>query len=248
MPDLAAPRPRNFHDQIVDLLGRRMVAGELAPGARIPPEPQLAASLGVSRLALREAMKTLAAKGMVVIRPKTGTHVQPRAAWNLFDPDLLKWHAVQPLDDRFVADLMELRRMIEPAAARIAALRASRAQLKGVREAYAAMAAAPDQASYIAADLRLHAAVLEACDNPFIAQLQGAISEVLKVSFSASSSPLPDEHAHALALHEALVVALEARDEQAAAQAVERLIERAGQRIRTARGAKARKPRRAAAA
>jgi DNA-binding FadR family transcriptional regulator len=240
----APPRPRNFHDQIVDLLGQKMVGGELEPGSRIPPEPQLAQSLGVSRLALREAMKTLAAKGMVSIRPKTGTHVAPRSAWNLFDADLLKWHAGRPLDDRFVADLMELRRMIEPAAARIAAERASKAQLKAVREAYEAMVAAADEAAYIAADLRFHGAVLDACDNQFIRHLQGAISEVLKVSFRASSSSAAHAHAQALRLHETLLVALERRDVDAAAAAVEALIERAGERIRGARGARAgRKPR-----
>lgn len=229
-------RPRNFHDQIVDLLGRRMVAGELEPGSRIPPEPQLAASLGVSRLALREAMKTLAAKGMVSIRPKTGTHVAPRSAWNLFDADLLKWHAERPLDERFVADLMELRRMIEPAAARIAAERASKPQLRAVREAWEAMAAAADQAAYIAADLRFHGAVLDACDNAFIGHLQGAISEVLKVSFRASSSPAAEDHAQALRLHETLLTALERRAPDAAAAAVEALIARAGDRIRGGRG------------
>lgn len=232
---IPSPRPRNFHDQIVELLGQKIVAGELAPGSRMAPEPQLAQSLGVSRLALREAMKTLTAKGMVVIRQKTGTHVLPRTAWNLFDADLLKWHAERPLDDRFVADLMELRRMIEPAAARIAAKRASRAQLQAVRGAYNAMAAAGDTASYIAADLQFHAAVLEACDNQFIGQLQGAISQVLKVSFRASSSAGAASHARALALHEALVLALEAHDADAAALAAEHLIARATDRIRRLR-------------
>jgi GntR family transcriptional regulator, galactonate operon transcriptional repressor len=239
---MAMPRPKNFHDQTVDTLGRRMVAGELAPGERMPPEAELAESLGVSRLALREAMKTLAAKGMVSIRTRTGTHVQPRRAWNLFDPTVLQWHAHGGLDAKFVADLMELRRLIEPAAARLAAVQATRPQLQAVRRAYEAMAQAADEAAYIAADLAFHGAVLDACDNAFIGQLQGAIAEVLKVSFTASASPRADDREKALRLHQALLQALEARDADAAAAAVERLIDRATERIRAPR------PRRAGAA
>lgn len=245
---MVTSRPKNFHDQIVDTLGRRMVAGELAPGERMPPEAQLAESLGVSRLGLREAMKTLAAKGMVSIRTRTGTHVLPRRDWNLFDPAVLQWHAHGALDDKFVADLMQLRRLIEPAAARLAALQATRAQLQAIRAAFEAMAQAKDDAAYIAADLGFHGAVLDACDNAFIGQLQGAIAEVLKVSFKASASPLPDDREKALALHRALLQALEARDADAAASAVDRLIDRATERILATRppAGKRRAPRRAA--
>ena len=228
---MATARPKNFHDQIVDTLGRRMVAGELAPGERMPPEAPLAESLGVSRLALREAMKTLAAKGMVSIRTRTGTHVQPRQAWHLFDPAVLQWHAQGPLDEKFVTDLMQLRRVIEPAAARLAARQATKSQLQAIRAAYLAMVQAADPAAYVVADLAFHGGVLEACDNAFIGQLQGAISEVLRVSFQASASPLPDDREKALALHRALLDALEARDAEAAAAAVDRLIDRATERI-----------------
>ena len=234
---MSTPRPKNFHDQIVDTLGRRMVAGELAAGERMPPEAQLAESLGVSRLALREAMKTLAAKGMVSIRTRTGTHVLPRRVWNLFDPAVLQWHAQGALDDKFVADLMQLRRLIEPAAARLATLKATPMQLQAIRVAFEAMVQAKDDGAYIAADLGFHGAVLDACDNAFIGQLQGAIAEVLKVSFNASASPLPDDREKALALHRALLLALEARDPVAAAAAVDRLIDRATERILASRPA-----------
>jgi DNA-binding FadR family transcriptional regulator len=234
---MATARLKNFHDQIVDVLGRRMVAGVLAPGQRMPPEQQLAESLGVSRLGLREAMKTLAAKGMVSIRTKTGTHVLPRRHWHLFDPTVLQWHAQRPLDGRFVTDLMQLRRMIEPAAARIAAERIGPEALQAVRAAYLAMESASTQGDYMAADLRFHGAVLDACDNAFIGQLQGAISEVLRVSFEASASPAAGDRAQALALHHGLLAALEAHDPDAAAAAVDRLIARAVDRIQRTRNA-----------
>ncbi|HEY4069439.1 MAG TPA: FadR/GntR family transcriptional regulator [Burkholderiaceae bacterium] len=224
-------RPKSFHDQIVEEIGLQIVGGELAAGAQIPPEPVLAEKLGVGRLAVREAMKTLAAKGMVGIRPKTGTQVLPRASWNLFDPNVLQWHAAVSLDAKFVADLMELRRLIEPAAARIAAGRATNEQLAAMRQAYAAMESAVEHEDYIAADLRFHGAVLDACDNQFLHHLQGAISEVLKISFTASSTPRRDAN-RALALHRNLIDALEARDPQAAEAAVGHLIDRASERIR----------------
>jgi GntR family transcriptional regulator, galactonate operon transcriptional repressor len=229
------PQVRSYHDQIVDLLGRRMVSGELAPGSRMPPEAPLAESLGVSRLALREAMKTLAAKGMVSIRTRTGTHVQPRHAWNLFDAGLMRWHVEEGMSDQLMADLLELRRMIEPAAARTAAARATKEALRSVRTAYNEMTGAPSQEAYIEADLRFHAAVLDACGNQFIRQLQGTIRQVLQASFAASSSPSPLQHARALAMHEALVLALESRDEDATQAAMEALIDRAAERIRGAR-------------
>jgi GntR family transcriptional regulator, galactonate operon transcriptional repressor len=228
------PPVRSYHDQIVDVLGRRMVSGELPPGTRMPPEAPLAESLGVSRLALREAMKTLAAKGMVRVRTRTGTHVQPRQAWNLFDASLMRWHVEEGVSGQLMADLLELRRMIEPPAARAAAARATKEALRAVRSAYSEMASAASQAAYIDADLRFHAAVLDACGNQFIRQLQGTIRQVLEASFAASSSPSPLQHAKALAMHEDLVGALESRDQDAAQAAMEALIERAAQRIRGA--------------
>jgi DNA-binding FadR family transcriptional regulator len=225
---------------VVDALGARIVAGEFAEGAQLPTEPQLAASLGASRLVIREAMKVLEAKGLVGIRPRTGTRVRPRHEWNLFDAAVLAWHSAAKPDPRLVDDLMELRRTIEPTAARLAAERRSASDLVALRSAFGAMTQAADRASYIEADLVFHGAVVRACGNQFIRQLAGVLSEVLKVSFTASSDPWgPD--ARALALHEALLKAIEARDPVAADAAVQALIARAQQRIRKGTRAKPRR-------
>jgi DNA-binding FadR family transcriptional regulator len=222
-------RPRSFHDQIVEELGQKIVGGEL-DSTQLPPEAILAESLGVGRLVLREAMKVLAAKGLVSIRPKTGTHVLPRENWNLYDPRVLSWHASAAFDEKFVADLMELRHTIEPAAARLVATRASDAQIDTMRLAYLAMEQAVTQDDYITADLRFHAAMLQACGNQFISQLQYALSEVLRTSFKASGTS-PDPSGRALPLHKALLVAIEKRDADAAQLAAEALIKRATQNI-----------------
>ncbi|WP_240980067.1 FadR/GntR family transcriptional regulator [Ramlibacter agri] len=222
---------RNYHNQIVDALGSSIVSGEFAEGAQLPTEPQLAETYGASRLIIREAMKSLAAKGLVSIRPRTGTRVQPRALWNLFDPAVLGWHSSAPREG-LIEDLMELRQAIEPLAARLAAQRATPEDIAAVREAFTAMSAATTRNVYIDADLRFHGAVVRACGNSFIMQLETALSAVWETSFQASSGKWgPD--AQALKLHQQLFEALERRNPAAAEKAVLALIDRAVVRIKS---------------
>jgi len=230
LPAMSPPKLQNYHDQIVEALGRKIVTAGFAEGARLPTEPQLATEYGASRLIIREAMKSLSAKGLVSVRPRTGTHVLPRSRWNLFDPAVLGWHGAAVLDRKLMADLMELRRAIEPLAARLAAERASPEAVAVLREAYAQMAAAGERAVYIEADLRFHGAVVAACGNQFMQQLENALSSVWKTSFQASSDAWgPD--ADALALHQTLLEAVERRDANGAERAVLALIDRASVRI-----------------
>ncbi|HSW20999.1 MAG TPA: FadR/GntR family transcriptional regulator [Ramlibacter sp.] len=229
-PPPTRPRPQNIHEQIVHALGESIVAGTYAEGTQLPTEPQLAEAYGASRLVIREAMKSLTAKGMVSVRPRTGTHVLPRAQWNLFDPVVLAWHSTATFDQKLIADLVELRRAIEPLAARLAAERAASGQLDELRGAYASMAAAKARDEYIRADLRFHGALVRACGNQFILQLETALSEVWKTSFRASSGAWgPD--AQALALHKAVLDAVEAGKPKAAEAAALALIDRATERI-----------------
>src|SRR5207247_2751621 len=103
----------------------------------------------------REAIKVLAAKGLVESRPKTGTRVRPRSAWNLLDPDVLAWRLETSPDRRFFQDVLEIRRIIEPEAARLAAIRATDGERNALQAAFAEMAAAvPAAAAYIEPDLR----------------------------------------------------------------------------------------------
>ncbi|WP_233167643.1 FadR/GntR family transcriptional regulator [Xylophilus sp. ASV27] len=221
---------RNFHEQMVEALGSKIVAGGYAEGEQLPTEPQLAEAYGASRMIIREAMKSLSAKGLVSIRPRTGTRVQPRTQWNLFDPSVLGWHSAARFDRKLIADLMELRRAIEPLAARLAAERGAPEAIDALRTAYLAMAAAGERDDYIEADLRFHGAVVRGCGNQFILQLENALSAVWKTSFRASSDPWgPDTQA--LALHKTLLDAIEGHDGPAAEAAVLALIERATVRI-----------------
>src|SRR5919108_4693168 len=106
---------RGLHGAVVHEIGVRIVRGELEPGDTLPENGLLDES-GVSRTVLREAIKVLAAKRLVESRPKTGTRVLPRGDWNLLDPDVLAWQLEAGPNRRFLRDMLELRRLIEPAA------------------------------------------------------------------------------------------------------------------------------------
>src|SRR5215475_2628274 len=129
---------RNLHGQIVHTIGKQILRGDLRPGDPIPVPHDLPAS----RTAVREAIKVLAAKGLVEARPKTGTRVRSREAWNLLDPDVLAWRQDGAPPLRFVRSVTELRSIIEPAAASLAATRASSTDLAAIDRAYQDMEAA----------------------------------------------------------------------------------------------------------
>jgi DNA-binding FadR family transcriptional regulator len=181
---------------------------------------------------VREAVKVLSAKGMVEVRPRTGTRVQSRERWNLLDLQVIRWRAGHfsadaSQDERFIVDLMELRRIVEPPAVRLAAVRALPADLEAMRASFAGMQEAVElRGDYVTPDLAFHGAILSACHNQFAVQLHGVLSEILKISFSISTPLRP---ALSLQLHEDLLVGIERHDPDAAAAAADRLIARAGE-------------------
>ena len=119
-------KTKNIHGSTLDLLGEKIVAGRYPQGASIPPEPTLGDELGVSRTVVREAVKSLVAKGLLVTGPKLGTRVMHEEHWNWFDPDVVGWQAKIGLTREFLRDLQELRRVVEPAALRGRAVESSK--------------------------------------------------------------------------------------------------------------------------
>ncbi|MGF7190579.1 FadR/GntR family transcriptional regulator [Robbsia andropogonis] len=214
--------------QILDRIGEQICAGHFAPGDVLPAEPALAEQMAVSRITIRETVKSLSAKGMLDVRRRHGTVVTPRAQWQLFDPDVIGWRAKSgTVDATLIRDLMELRRIIEPQAAKLASTRATDAERRAVRHAYDAMAeAVAGRGAYVPADLAFHSAILLACHNQFIQQMQTALSAILQASF-ALSSEVEGGPARSLPLHETLCVAIERADPDASERAVLALIDRA---------------------
>ncbi|WP_419760297.1 FadR/GntR family transcriptional regulator [Acidisoma sp.] len=202
-------RPR-VHRGVVDTLARRIMSGRIQPGEGLPNTQDLSAELGVSRSALREAIKVLGAKGMLEVRPRTGTRVLPRSSWNLMDPELLGWCG-PALDDDLVRSLLECRQLIEPGAAALAAQRATGLQLAAIEAALERMAQAASLDERVEADLEFHVAVLRASGNLFIAQWALAVSSVLLVAFRLSTGA-SDSYDVAFSAHRDVVEAIRMRD------------------------------------
>ena len=218
-------RPKRLHEFVVDELGSRIVRGELAPGASLPVEDDLASEFGVSRTVVREAIKVLAHKRLLKVRTRTGTRVSPAAEWSQLDQDILRWRFAGDLDATFVANVIELRRIIEPAAAELAAARATPAALRTIHAALQEMTTTIAGKAHLAADLRFHLAILEAAGNELLLGLRHGIEGALNFAIRLTAQPKEDV-ANTLALHKAVYDAIAARKPVAARAAMDRLVDR----------------------
>ena len=175
MPPMHA-QSRRIHGTIAHDLGVAILAGRYAPGETLPGEVEFAHTLGVSRSAYREAVRILIAKGLVESRTRTGTRVSSRDRWNLLDPEILAWSFESEPGKDFVRDLFELRMIVEPAAAALAAERRGEADLARLHEAIDGMRrhglATPEGQ---AADRLFHTAILSAARNAPLLTLSSSI-------------------------------------------------------------------------
>lgn len=216
---------RSLHGLVAHDLGLQIVGGDLAADSLLPNESDLSAALDVSRTALREAIKVLAAKGLLESRPKVGTRVRARAEWNMLDPDILAWHFEAAPYEEFVTSLFEMRQIIEPSGAAMAAQRRSRSELAAIRAAYEAMEQAPSGTeAVVEADLRFHLAILAASGNQFMGSLGSVIETALAGSFRLSSGSHPDAHVASLPGHKAVLAAIEKRSPEGARSAMRELL------------------------
>lgn len=205
--------------QTLDQLGEAIVAGHYGADGSLPPEATLCAQLGVSRTVVREAVKSLVAKGMLSTGPKVGTRVLPADGWNWFDAQVVGWQSKIGLSPAFLRDVQELRRMVEPAAVRMAALRATAADIAEIESAYQGMQQAIDHGGdYVSHDLRFHQGLLLASHNRLVVQTGRALGALLRTAFEVSTSR-PDGPAQSQALHRAVLDAVIARDPDAAERA-----------------------------
>jgi DNA-binding FadR family transcriptional regulator len=213
-----------IHQTIARDLGTAILAGEYSPGDQIGIEVERAEALKVSRTAYREALRMLVAKGLLESRPKAGTHVRPREHWNLLDPDVLAWMFSSKPDEAFVQDLFELRGLLEPAAAELAAARRNSGQLEAMREALEAMRAhgLKTQAGQ-AADQRFHRELLAASGNRALSSLASSVGAAVQwtTHFKQKATakprdPIPD--------HERIFDAIAASDAEGARSAMQDLL------------------------
>lgn len=216
---------KNVHGNTVDHLGGAIVAGVYPAGSSVPPEPLLCEELGVSRTVVREAVKSLIAKGLVTSGPKVGTKVLPSDHWNWFDPDVILWQSRAGITAEFLRDLQDLRRVVEPAAVRMAAERATDGDIAAIRDAYEGMRRAIEEGGdYVSNDLRFHQGLLRASGNRMIVQMSKALSALLRTSFEISTKR-KDGPRNSLPLHKAVLDAVAARNAARAERACRLLIE-----------------------
>jgi DNA-binding FadR family transcriptional regulator len=234
---------KNVHGSTVDLLGEAIVAGRYGAGGVMPAEPVLCEELGVSRTVVRESVKSLAAKGLISTGPKVGTRVLPEDQWNWFDPDVITWQARAGLTPQFLRDLQDLRRVVEPAAVRLAADRATPEDLAAIEEAFAGMQRAVfEGGDYVTHDLRFHQGLLRAAHNRMLSQMSKALSALLRTSFEISTSR-KDGPRNSLPLHRAVLDAVAAHEPDRAEAAILQLIDGAHKDIEQVLGSRRRLPR-----
>ncbi len=178
----AAGGGRNLTYALLEAVGKSIVAGRFDSNP-FPTEADLAKQYAVSRSVTREAVKMLTAKGLLAARPRKGTTVQPSRAWNLFDPDVLRWMMERNFSLELLRYFNELRHAIEPMAAALAAQSATPESIARVKAAYQRMLdAETGRDEPLEADTAFHIAILEASNNPFYAQLGDMVSIALKTS------------------------------------------------------------------
>ncbi len=217
-------RRRGLHRDVVNILGQRIVRGDFRPGTSLPNESDLGATLDVSRTVVREAVKVLAAKGLLESRPKIGTRILDRTHWNLIDPDVLSWRVDVAADLQLFRHLSEVRSIIEPRAASLAAARRTEDEAAGLAELVRALdAVADDPDRYIPIDLELHAAILRATHNELLAHMTGTIAVALAASRRITVK-VPGGPRSAMDLHRDVVAGIQAADAERASQAMEALI------------------------
>jgi len=207
-------------------IGRRIVSGQYKPGDTLPTEPRIQAEFGVSRTAVREAIRLLSAKGLTASRPKIGTRVRPTVDWNMLDPDVLRWQLDQSPSEEFIHALFEMREIIEPAAAERAAERATPEELDRMGVAMEGIQneprASPEQ---IKADIDFHMAILEASRNPLLRSVGAMIASALSISFSLGWRTVMAEDA--ILQHRAVYDAIRRRDGEQAFLAMRKLLRNA---------------------
>jgi DNA-binding FadR family transcriptional regulator len=173
---------RSLTYELLETLGRAIVTGmyEVRP---FPTELEIAREHGVSRSVVREAVKMLAAKGLVSARPRIGTTVEPSRNWNLFDPDVIGWLVERQFSLSLLHQFSELRLGLEPAAAEIMARNGSEESIVAVSAALDRMIAARQGADDpLEADVAFHVAILRGTDNLFYSQLHDLLAVPLRTS------------------------------------------------------------------
>ena len=212
---------RKLYEHVEEAIGLRIIKGEYSPLDTLPNEDALCAEYGVSRGVIREAVKVLHKKGLVLPRPKIGTQVQPRSKWNLFDADVLVWKLEDGHQLRFLKKVTEVRMIIESEAAKFSAERASLEEVTDIQHRYNRLEEILrdkenfDYEQYLEADMAFHSAILEASHNELLAQIGQTMRHAIQTARRADSHEV-SVLAASLPHHAAIVTAIAQNDPEGA--------------------------------
>jgi DNA-binding FadR family transcriptional regulator len=230
---MARYHERGSHGRVVQILGEEIISGVHRPDETIETEA-LEQRFGVSRTVIREAFKVLAGKGLVDSRQRRGTFVRPERDWNKLDPDVLRWRfeSADSAADLF-DELHEIREMIEPPSARLAAERRAATDVEAAAEALGRMSRTiqvGDVEGFVEADVAFHAALLEASHNDLVGSLSVIIELGLRSRDALVHKSLPPPRRE-ITLHRRVLDAVIAREPHEAEEAMRALLTNAARSV-----------------
>lgn len=214
---------RNLSYRLAESIGRRILIGDPAPGEILPGEVELGEMYGVSRTAVREAIKMLAAKGMVLPRPRIGTRVMPKKNWNYLDQDLLAWLDFDA-DSQLIVEYQKVRLTLEPEAAALAAVHATaedRLEFEQLMLQMHQMKDNFDQDRWVEIDTRFHQLVYFSSGNHFISPFGNLFKAVFENYFRVVTR----EQVMQLDVHQRIVDGILNHDSDVARQATLELLQ-----------------------
>ena len=232
-PVVASIARERLHDKVTREIALGILRGTIGQSeSGLSTEGDLCRHFDVSRTILREAVKVLAAKGLIEVRPRTGIRVRPRNEWNLVDPDLLSWLCEAGVDDVFIRDLCEVRAIVEPAAAELAASRASADEIDTLLHWFHLIEAnTAIEKARLEADRNFHSTIFAACHNVFLTQMNTTVGVALRATQQIGVH-LPQVMEESVLAHKKVADAIARRDSAAARLAMQQLIEQSTEHIR----------------
>jgi DNA-binding FadR family transcriptional regulator len=190
---LQKSRVRNLQQNLAEGIGQQILKGIYAPGAILPNEADWCRIYGASRTTVREAIKALTAKGLLTSRTKVGSRVEPRENWNTLDRDVLAWTISAMNPREFFVAVQQVRKILEPEVAALAAGNRSPAQLREIAAALDDMRLAAPGVASVQPDVRFHLAILAAANNillaPFGTMIEFALAEMFKFTSTHNAKP-----------------------------------------------------------
>ena len=220
-----------LYEKIVEQIEKRIVDGELNAGDKLPSERELAIQFGVSRTSIREAMKALTLRGLIVVTPGRGTFITDQTSQALRHSMNLMFQVGKMDANRY---LLELREILEPEIAAMAASRATQENLEAMREAVEAMDRSMDDVSaYVEADLDFHLSLAESAHNPIILSLLDSLIGELREQRFRSANVEGALH-RGQPNHKAVLVAIEQGDVEGARHTMHKHMKQAREDIEEA--------------